>query len=82
MIHEILSSNYYDSAYWQYGYKQAVDESLRLQDRYEKIVVTIALLVLLILPVFSNLDKANTFVVAKSYSFKQVNKCNRLLKTN
>lgn len=35
-----VQSNYYDSAYWQYGYKQAVDEAYKLQDKYKKIVVS------------------------------------------
>ncbi|MDP2684965.1 MAG: glycosyltransferase family 39 protein [bacterium] len=35
-----VQSNYYDSAYWQYGYKEAVNESLKLQNKYQKIVVS------------------------------------------
>jgi 4-amino-4-deoxy-L-arabinose transferase-like glycosyltransferase len=35
-----VQSNYYDAKYWQYGYKQAVDESLKLQDKYKEIVVS------------------------------------------
>lgn len=35
-----VQSNYYDSAYWQYGYKGAIDESLKLQDKYKQIVVS------------------------------------------
>lgn len=32
--------NYYDSSYWQYGYKQAVDEAKILENKYSKIVVS------------------------------------------
>jgi hypothetical protein len=32
--------NYYDSAYWQYGYKQAVDEINVIGDKYKQIVVS------------------------------------------
>jgi len=32
--------NYYDSADWQYGYKQAVDEVKRIGYKYDKIVVS------------------------------------------
>ncbi len=32
--------NYYDSADWQYGYKQAVDEVVKLQDKYPRIVIS------------------------------------------
>jgi len=35
-----VQSNYYDSFYWQYGYSQAVNESVKLQDKYKKIVVS------------------------------------------
>lgn len=32
--------NYYDSGYWQYGYKQAVDETNVIGDKYKQIVVS------------------------------------------
>ena len=32
--------NYYDSQYWQYGYKQAVDEVKLLQNNYKEIVIS------------------------------------------
>lgn len=32
--------NYYTSNEWQYGYKQAVEEVVKLQDKYQKIVVS------------------------------------------
>ncbi len=35
-----VQQNYYHSADWQYGYKQAVDEVLRLQDKYDQIVIS------------------------------------------
>jgi 4-amino-4-deoxy-L-arabinose transferase-like glycosyltransferase len=32
--------NYYDSVYWQYGYKQAVDEVKLLQSNYKTIIIS------------------------------------------
>lgn len=35
-----VQSNYYDSSYWQYGYKQAADEVNLIGDNYKSIVVS------------------------------------------
>ena len=35
-----VQQNYYDSADWQYGYKQAVDEVNKLQSSYSQIIVS------------------------------------------
>ena len=35
-----VQDNYYDSAYWQYGYKQAVEEVNTISNRYKAVVVS------------------------------------------